>query len=284
MVDLWQVAIVGPKDELLLIEDIVQDFAEPPLSLSLFDDELPNWRLQMVMEGKPQNQWLRAMQVPDGLQIKAQRLQDKNWVTESLRFLTSVRAGRFFIHGSHEVASRNPDDVSICIPAGMAFGTGHHETTSGCLLELDHWLQRGCQTSHVLDLGTGAGILAIAAAKTMTAEILATDIDPEAVKVSIANAQVNEVTSRIKFIEADGVAHSELQSVKFDLIFANILAAPLIEMATGISALLTSGGTLILAGLLTTQAEAVTSAYTHSGLKLTRSQDLGEWSILTMSR
>ncbi len=281
MSELWQVAIVGPKSDLLDIENHLQGLVEPPLSFSLFDDELPDWRLQIIFAQQPAKQ-INDLDITDHLRVDIKQLPEKNWVTESLRYLTYVRAGRFYIHGSHEEASDQLKDVCICIPAGMAFGTGHHETTSGCLIELDKLLLAGIVPSRVLDLGTGAGILAIAAAMTLPANIIATDIDPEAIEVARNNVQINGVQNKIELIIADGVEHPALQPGRFDLVFANILAAPLIDMASGISSLLAPGGTLILAGLLETQAEAVTSAYIDSGLQLLRLQHRGEWAVLTM--
>ena len=278
MDNLWQISLFGAKPELQQIESSLQDSLQPPLSFSLFEDDLPIWRLEVIVDQQPiAAEW-------QGLadDAKIEKLPAKNWVLESLRFLTPVIAGRFYVHGSHDEPSSAKDKISICIPANIAFGTGHHETTSGCLLEFDQMLQDGLSFSNVIDLGSGAGILAIAAAKTLTAKIIATDIDPETIPVAEGNAINNDVAGKIEFIIADGVDHKSLQAGVHDLVFANILAMPLIEMAEGISNLLAPGGYLILAGLLNEQAEAVASAYKKHNMKIIRSRIIGDWTILVL--
>lgn len=275
MVDLWQISILGEKPELVAVEKQLEASLEPPLSFSLFEDDLPLWRLEIIVDQQPDPTHWKGC----GENAKIEKLASKNWVIESLRYLTPVEAGRFYVHGSHDQPALDASKTSICIPAGMAFGTGHHETTSGCLLELDQMLSQGERFSQIADLGTGAGILAIAAARTLPAQIIASDIDPEAILVAKQNAQENSADS-ITFLLADGVDHSMLKPGGFDLVFANILAGPLIAMAAGISALLAPSGQLILAGLLHEQAEAVASAYLGQGLKIIRSRQLGDWAIL----
>jgi ribosomal protein L11 methyltransferase len=276
--NLWQISVFGLKSELQQLENSFQDSLEPPLSLSLFEDDLPIWRLEIIVDQQP------IVSMWEGLadNIKIELLPSKNWVLESLRFLTPVIAGRFYVHGSHDEPSIVKDKISICIPANIAFGTGHHETTFGCLLELDKMLGDGLSFSNVVDLGSGAGILAIAAAKTLNANIIATDIDPETIPVAKKNADDNTVGKKIKFLLADGVNHKSLRKNNYDLVFANILAMPLIEMAEGICNLLAENGYLVLAGLLNEQAEAVASAYISHGMKIIRSQVIGEWTILVL--
>ncbi|MBL4618094.1 MAG: 50S ribosomal protein L11 methyltransferase [Robiginitomaculum sp.] len=278
MDNLWQISALGSKAELQHLESSLQDNLQPPLSFSLFEDDLPIWRLEIIVDQQPiYAEW---NDLADN--IKIELLPSKNWVLESLRFLTPVIAGRFYVHGSHDEPSSAKDKISICIPANIAFGTGHHETTSGCLLELDKMLGDGLNFDNVVDLGSGAGILAIAAAKTLNANIIATDIDPETIPVAQDNANNNSVGDKIEFVIADGVNHRSLPTNSHDLVFANILAMPLIEMAEGISSLLTTNGYLILAGLLNEQAEAVASAYQKHNMKIIRSQIIGEWTILVL--
>ncbi|MCF6293275.1 MAG: 50S ribosomal protein L11 methyltransferase [Robiginitomaculum sp.] len=278
MGNLWQISLFGTKSELQQIENSLQDSLPPPLSFSLFEDDLPIWRLEIIVDQQPiASEW---RDLADN--IKIEKLPAKNWVLESLRFLTPVIAGRFYVHGSHDEPSLARDKVSVCIPANIAFGTGHHETTSGCLLEFDQMLRDGLSFSNIIDLGSGAGILAIAAAKTLNAKIIATDIDPETIPVAEGNALSNDVVGKIEFIIADGVDHKSLQAGVHDLVFANILAMPLIEMAEGISNLLASSGYLILAGLLNEQAEAVASTYKKHDMKIIRSRIMvvGQFEIL----
>jgi ribosomal protein L11 methyltransferase len=281
--NLWQIAITAQKPVLEDIEQQQQDGLNPPLSLSLFEDELPLWRLELVMDSEPGSAMLEMLQRPHA-QVKIEKLADKNWVMESLRFLTPVHAGRFFVHGSHDDAPDNDATIPICIPAGMAFGTGHHETTSGCLLEYDQMLCDGEQFTNIVDVGTGAGILAIAAAKTSQAAILATDIDPIAIDVAIDNAHANEQASDIQFLVIDGVDPAKMPTGNYDLVFANILAGPLIDMAAEIAALLQPKGRLILAGLLNEQANQVETAYVERGLEMIRSRQLGDWTILVLGK
>ncbi|VAV87615.1 Ribosomal protein L11 methyltransferase, partial [hydrothermal vent metagenome] len=230
MVDeLWQITVVGQKSALITMEQELENLAVPPLSLSLFEDILPAWRLEIIMTYEPAATLLEALQTRPEVQVTCNKLPDKNWVMESLRFLTPVRAGRFFVHGAHDAP--RAEAVSVCIPAGMAFGTGHHETTRGCLLEFDRLLENGMTFAQVLDLGTGAGILAIAAAKTLQANILATDIDDEAITVAQQNQSANNLPKPVSWLVADGTHHPDIKPGLYDLVFANILAAPLIEMA-----------------------------------------------------
>jgi len=278
LTDLWQIKIIGTKSQLEEIEAGLETYIIAPLSLSLFEDTLPAWRLEIVVDQEPDNGFISGLGA--GVAVEIIKLPVKNWVLESLRFLTPVLAGRFYIHGSHDQPKITDDAISICIPAGLAFGTGHHETTKGCLLEFDQILGEGAKFQQILDLGTGAGILAIAAAKAQNAPVLATDIDGEAVDVAKANIVENQVGTQIDLLVADGVNHPALQDTQFDLIFANILAGPLIEMAASLVPLLAKNGQLILAGLLHEQAQAVGTAYADQGLKMVRSRELGDWTIL----
>ncbi len=281
---LWQITCWGSKTELCTIETDLENASDPPLSFSLFEDELPRWRLEIVTENKPDAHWLHPLQTHANIVVQSAKLPDKNWVLESLRFLTPIEAGRFYIHGDHDLASDKTGTLCVCIPAGTAFGTGHHETTYGCLLDFDDMLTAGETFNNVLDLGTGAGILALAAAKALPhAAILATDIDPEAIFVAKRNAATNAQETRIDWQIFDGIDPSSMKANGFDLIFANILAAPLIQMADEIIPLLQRKGRLILAGLLDEQTGQVEAAYTNAGGTLVGSRQLGDWRILVFT-
>jgi ribosomal protein L11 methyltransferase len=196
-----------------------------------------------------------------GLAIGREILPEIDWVSKSLEGLQPVRAGRFLVHGSHDRDRVLPGDIAIEIDAGQAFGTGHHGTTAGCLEMID-WVLRSRKVKNVLDLGTGSGVLAIAARKIQPVPVLATDIDPIAVKVAQENARKNGVGAGLIFETAPGFHHGAFRrNGPFDLIIANILAKPLMKMAPDLTRHLTAGGTVILSGILASQRLKVLAAY-----------------------
>jgi ribosomal protein L11 methyltransferase len=222
----------------------------------------------------------------------------QDWVAASLAGLAPVQAGRVVVHGAHDRARVPPNAIGIEIEAALAFGTGHHGTTRGCLLALDLLAKRGIgargrkqirwderRDFRVLDLGTGTGVLAMAAAKLMRHPVLASDIDPVAVRVARANAKANGVGNMITFICAAGAAHRRFRaSAPYDLIFANILLGPLKGLARPVSALLAPGGRIVLSGLLPAHANAALSAYRLQGLRLGRRLTLEGWTTLMLTR
>ena len=210
-------------------------------------------------------------------------LPDTDWVRYSLEGLAPVVAGRFFLYGSHDRKRRRHGGVPLEIDAGTAFGTGHHGTTAGCLLALDAILKRH-KPRRVLDLGCGTGVLAIAAAQATKRKTLATDIDPEAVRVTQLNAALNGVGSLIHGVTTPGLKHSRIaNSAPYDLIFANILARPLISLAQGLISILTPGGNLILSGLTRDQVRWVLAAYRNRGLVCSQTFLLGNWATLNLT-
>lgn len=209
-----------------------------------------------------------------------------DWVAHVRRELSPVDAGRFFVFGSHDADKVPEGRVPLQIEATVAFGTGHHGTTLGCLLAFDRLLTAGWRPARVADIGCGTAVLAMAAAVTLPeALVIASDIDRVAVDVAEANVAINGLQGRIECLEAAGLQHRRIQAAApFDLVFANILKGPLIELAPGIAASLATGGRAILSGLLAVQAEAVTAAYVASGLCLQSRDDLGEWSTLVLDK
>jgi ribosomal protein L11 methyltransferase len=211
------------------------------------------------------------------------RVESRDWVAASLAGLHAVRAGRFLLHGSHDRAAQ-PNDLAIEIEAALAFGTGHHGSTRGCLLLLDRRARRGRPKS-ILDIGTGSGVLAIAAAKLFRRSVTAGDIDPVAVAAARANARQNGVGALVRPVVARGLGHPALQDgAPYDLVFANILARPLRQLAPKIGSVLAPHGEVILSGLLACDVAAVVAAYRDQGLALVTRLDLDGWASLAMRR
>ena len=211
-------------------------------------------------------------------------IPDVDWVVKSLEGLKPVRAGRFLVHGSHDRDKVRSGDIAIEIDAGQAFGTGHHGTTAGCLEVIDRVL-RARTVRNALDLGTGSGVLAIAVRKLRNIPVLATDIDPIAVRVAAENVRRNGITSGISTVTAPGF-HSTAFSEHgpFDLIIANILARPLIKMAPQLVTNLAPGGSVILSGILASQRWKVLAAYNGAKLRHVRTIWRNGWVTIHLDR
>lgn len=211
-------------------------------------------------------------------------LPDIDWVAKSLEGLKPVRAGRFLVHGAHDRAKRHPGEIAIEIEAGLAFGTGHHGTTSGCL----EMLERVVRSEHprvALDLGTGSGVLAIALAKLAHIPVLATDIDPIAVKVARDNARLNHAGQDVSFEVAAGFHHAIFTRQRaFNLIVANILAGPLMRLAPRMAQQIAPGGSLILSGILDRQRNAVVAAYVGQHFRHVTTLHREGWVTLHLKR
>ena len=212
------------------------------------------------------------------------QLPPTDWVAQVRRELHPVEAGRFFVHGSHDAAAVPPDRIALLIEASMAFGTGHHGTTQGCLLALEDLIADGLSPARVADIGAGTAVLAMAAARVWpAARVVASDIDPVAVEVAEANLKVNGMAGRVACVEAAGFEHGALDG-PFDLVFANILKGPLIALAPEVGQRVTPGGAVVLSGLLADQADDVAAAYAAAGLTLSTQRVLGDWATLTLAR
>ena len=244
------------------------------------------WEVGGYFEAMPDEAGLALLAVMYGAQYFAvSALPDTDWVAKVKRELRPVEAGRFFVHGSHD-ADKLPDGAEpLLIEAAMAFGTGHHGTTLGCLRALDCLASDGFVGNSVLDLGCGTAVLAMAAARLWPGVVLASDIDEVAVEVARANLRANGLEARVRCIEASGLDHPDLvAAAPFDLIFANILKGPLIELAPDLTANLAVGGKVILSGILNEQAEEVVAAYCQIGNSLVFRDEIGEWTTTVLAR
>ena len=213
-------------------------------------------------------------------------LPEIDWVAKVRRELSPVEAGRFFVYGSHDADKVPADKIALQIEATVAFGTGHHGTTLGCLRAFDRLYGEGFRPAKVADIGCGTAVLALAAAAVLPdALVIASDIDEVAVDVAEANVAINNMQGRIETMEAAGFAHPRLaEAAPYDLVFANILKGPLVELAPDMAKHLAQNGLIILSGLLVVQADAITAAYVANGFTPQAREDLGEWSCLVMRR
>ena len=276
-VDFTALALLEPPPVLMTTEEVV--------------DDAERWRLDAYFDSKPDKATIAAIRalVPSaaGSIAKAERVPDADWVTLSQAGLEPVQAGRFFVHTAEYAGDVPPDVRAFVIPAGLAFGTGHHETTTGCLTMLDAMKLSGARVDNLIDLGTGTGLLAFAALHLWPrAYATATDIDAIAIDVTIENAEANGIAlgmrqGRVALAVADGTDNALVQRrAPYDLVIANILAGPLVDMAADVAAISAPGGQLVLAGLLKTQAEGVARAYRRQGFRLAARLGLGDWAIL----
>ncbi|MER8637119.1 50S ribosomal protein L11 methyltransferase [Mesorhizobium sp. M1365] len=216
--------------------------------------------------------------------IARETLPDIDWVARSLEGLKPVRAGRFFVHGAHDRRKRHSGELAIEIEAGLAFGTGHHGTTAGCLEMLEQVIRRE-HPRNALDLGTGSAVLAIAVAKLAHIPVLATDIDPVAVKVAAANARLNHVKGLVETVTAPGFHHPIFAArAPFDLIVANILARPLMRLAPQMAGHMALGGSIVLSGILERQRDAVIAAYVGQKFRHVRTLHREGWVTIHLKR
>ncbi|RWP44421.1 MAG: 50S ribosomal protein L11 methyltransferase [Mesorhizobium sp.] len=216
--------------------------------------------------------------------IAREPVPDIDWVTRSLEGLKPVRAGRFFVHGAHDRRKRHSGELAIEIEAGLAFGTGHHGTTAGCLEMLEQVVRRE-RPRNALDLGTGSAVLAIALAKLVHIPVLATDIDPVATKVAAANARLNHVKALVETVTAPGFHHPIFAARgPFGLIVANILARPLMRLAPEMAGHVGLGGSIVLSGILDRQRDAVISAYVGQRFRHVRTLHRDGWVTIHLKR
>ncbi len=272
-------------------------------AVATFEGADGRWSVEAHFAQAPDAGWLRDLVgtvagAAAARDLVIETVAPCDWVAASLAGLKPVAAGRFLVHGAHDRAHVPAHRIGIEIEAALAFGTGHHGTTRGCLLALEGWLKRE-RVRHapsptlpgkrgkarVLDVGTGTGVLAIAAAKAMRARVMASDIDARAVAVARENARANAAGALVEVVHAAGLAARRLRERgPYNLVLANILLAPLKRLAAPIAQALAPDGCVILSGLLAAQAPAATAAYRTQGLALAARIPLGEWVTLVLAR
>ena len=221
----------------------------------------------------------------DAKPFAVSELPEQDWVAKVRRELAPVEAGRFFVYGSHDADKLPGDRIPLLIEAAMAFGTGHHGTTLGCLRAFDALLETGFVPQNAIDVGCGTAVLAMAAAHVSPNVVLASDIDPVAVDVASANVAANGLTGRVTSLVAMGMDDAAIQSAApFDLIFANILKGPLVALVPDLAKATEDGGFVILSGILNEQADEVIDVYTRNGFNLIERQMIVDWTTLCMRR
>lgn len=244
------------------------------------------WEVGGYFEGPPDETALAMLSAAMGSKpFVVSEVPETDWVAHVRRELAPVTAGRFFVYGSHDADKVPPDSEPLLIEAAMAFGTGHHGTTLGCLQALDWLAKDGFVGRRVVDIGCGTAVLAMAAARIWSDPVLASDIDEVAVDVARANVAANDLTGRVTCVEAAGFDHPALTSAApFDLIFANILKGPLIALAPDMATALQPGGYAILSGILNEQADEVVEVYARVGINVIRRESIVDWTTLTLQR
>ncbi|MCB2134646.1 MAG: 50S ribosomal protein L11 methyltransferase [Rhodobacteraceae bacterium] len=276
------------KEPAEALAEAMERFLPEPTGIGVFEIEDGSGRYEVgvYFEEEPDDTELALMAAIYGARpFVVSEVPDTDWVAHVKRELSPVEAGRFFVYGSHD-ADHVPDgSVALMIEASMAFGTGHHATTLGCLKALDRLDREGFAGRNVADIGCGTAVLAMAAARIWDSAVIASDIDLVAVDVARANAAANGLADRIACVEAAGFAHPALAArAPFDLVFANILKGPLISLAPDVARHLVPGGYAILSGILTGQAEDVLAAYEDNGFSKRSRDDIGEWTTLVLER
>ncbi|MBX3593224.1 50S ribosomal protein L11 methyltransferase [Sphingomonas sp.] len=301
----WKVTLPCTRDEAEAIGFESGDFdggvlpgidpAPVLLTSETVADDPDSWRLEAYFDGKPRKSDIAALRtlVPSANKVRevVEKLPDEDWVTLSQQGIEPVHAGRFYVHTSTNRGVVPDGATSFQIEASRAFGTGTHETTAGCLRTLDAMRRNGTVVRNLVDIGTGTGLLAFAALHLWPrAYATASDIDPVAVEVTAENAAINGVPlgvgmGELALAAAPGLEHPLLIGrAPYDLIIANVLAGPLIELAPAIAAALVEGGTLVLAGLLDTQVDRVAGAYRRHGLRLAGRTPMGNWPTLRLRK
>lgn len=276
------------RNQAYALGEAMERLAPEPTGVGVFEMEDGSglWEVGGYFEAAPDETALAVLAVAMGAKpFVVSELPETDWVAHVRRELAPVEAGRFFVYGSHD-ADKVPESAEpLLIEAAMAFGTGHHGTTLGCLRALDRLITDGFEGRRVVDIGCGTAVLAMAAARVWSEPVLASDIDEVAVDVARANVTANNLENRVICVEAAGFDHPRLvAAAPFDLIFANILKGPLIALAPDMAGALQTEGYAILSGILNEQADDVVNVYAQSGINLVHRDSIGEWTTLTLRK
>ena len=277
------------EDAALAMSDAMERMVPEPTGVGVFEIEDGSglWEVGGYFLEPPMGATLDLIAMAFGAKpFVLSELPEIDWVAKVRRELSPVEAGRFFVYGSHDADKVPPGRIALQIEATVAFGTGHHGTTLGCLRAFDRLADQGFAPARVADIGCGTAVLAMAAAAILpNAVVIASDIDEVAVDVARANTAINGLSGRVICVEAAGFVHEQIMaSGPYDLVFANILKGPLIGLAPDMAENIAKDGLAILSGLLVVQAEAVQAAYVTNGFELVTREDIGEWSTLVLRR
>ncbi|MCL3880989.1 50S ribosomal protein L11 methyltransferase [Marivita sp. GX14005] len=277
---------LNDRDRAEALGAALEEIDPAPYGVGVFEieDGSGNWEIGAYFMEAPDDVALALLAAAYGARdFAVSELPETDWVAKVRRELTPVRAGRFFVHGSHD-ADAIPEGVEpLLIEAAMAFGTGHHGTTQGCLEALDRLIGSGVHCRNVVDIGCGTAVLAMAAARVWSEPVLASDMDRIAVDVAEANVAANGLSGKVQCLEAAGFDHPDLHAAApFDLVFANILKQPLIDLAPDMARHVATGGHVILSGILNEQADEVIDVYARHGINLVHRAEIGDWTTLTL--
>ena len=276
------------KENASALGEALESLDPAPVGIGVFEieDKSNTWEVGGYYTKKPNEIELTLLSFAYGAKpFTFSDVPDHDWVSHVQRNLPPVEAGRFFLFGNHDAHKVPKSSIGLLIEASMAFGTGQHGTTKGCLLVLNDLIAEGVSPKKIIDIGCGTAVLAMAAAKIWDETIIASDIDPTAVAVTKINLISNKLEQKVSCIQSKGFSHPSIsEEGPYDLIFANILKGPLIDMVPEFSEHCAFGGTIILSGLLNEQYDEVLRAYIRAGFKLIQKKSLGEWMTLRMQR
>jgi len=276
------------KENASALGEALESLDPAPVGIGVFEieDKSNTWEVGGYYTKKPNEIELTLLSFAYGAKpFTFSDVPDQDWVSHVQRNLPPVEAGRFFLFGNHDAHKVPESSIGLLIEASMAFGTGQHGTTKGCLLVLNDLITEGVSPKKIIDIGCGTAVLAMAAAKIWDETIIASDIDPTAVAVTKINLISNKLEQKVSCIQSKGFSHPSIsEEGPYDLIFANILKGPLIDMVPEFSEHCAFGGTIILSGLLNEQYDEVLRAYIRAGFKLIQKKSLGEWMTLRMQR
>lgn len=276
------------KDSAEALGAALEELSNEPYGVGVFEieDGSGMWEVGGYFLEAPDEVQLALLAAAHGANpFVVSELPETDWVAKVRRELVPVHAGRFYVYGSHD-AHTVPEGVEpLLIEAAMAFGTGHHGTTQGCLKALDRLIEAGLVCHNVADIGCGTAVLAMAAARVWPETVIASDMDQVAVEVADANVAANDLAGRVVCLEALGFEHPQLhEAAPFDLVFANILKQPLIDLAPDMASHLASGGFAILSGILNDQGDEVAEVYARNGINTWHREEIGDWTTLTLKK